>query len=65
MTVFVTRSDVRVPNVSSPFDVSGLNRCGVCYVFDGITASGECESPLQSDLGQPAPLGFSLMPCVP
>jgi hypothetical protein len=61
----VTRDDQLVSDVSSPFDVSGFNQCGLCYFVDVISVSGDCESPLQSDSGQPAPIGFSLLPCVP
>ena len=61
----VTRSDQKLSNVSSPLDISAFNRCGICYFVDASTVSGECESRLRSDDGQPAPLGFSLSPCSP
>jgi hypothetical protein len=62
--VLVTRDDQKVPGVTSPHDVSGLNACDTCYFVD-MVAVGACDSPLESDLGRPAPLGFSLLPCVP
>jgi hypothetical protein len=63
--VFVTRADEKLSGVSSPFDISGFNTCNTCYFVDVVAVSGDCESPLQSDLGLPAPLGFSLFPCSP
>jgi hypothetical protein len=63
--VFVTRADQKVSGVTSPYDISGFDKCNTCYFVDVVAVSGECESPLQSDLGMPAPLGFSLLPCVP
>ena len=63
--VFVTRSDQRLAGVTSPYDISVFNKCNTCYFVDAVTVSGDCESPLRSDLSLPAPLGFSLLPCVP
>ena len=63
--IAVTRSDQKVPGVVSPVDVSPFNQCGACYFVDVVARSGDCESPLMSDLGLPAPLAFSLLPCVP
>jgi hypothetical protein len=61
--VFVTRADPKVPGVRSPYDISVFT-CNTCYFVDVVAVSGACESPLQSDLGHPAPLGFSFG-CVP
>jgi hypothetical protein len=63
--VFVTRADQKIPGVTSPYDISSFDRCGVCNFVDVATVRGPCESPLQSDLGYAAPLGFSPRPCVP
>jgi hypothetical protein len=63
--VRVTRDDQEVPDATSPYDVSSFDMCGICYFVDAITLSGPCESPLQSDLGLPPPLGFALAPCSP
>jgi hypothetical protein len=63
--VRVTRDDQKVPDVTSPYDVSAFDTCGICYFVDAVAVSGPCESPLQSDLGLPPPLGFALKPCSP
>jgi hypothetical protein len=61
----VTRTDQKFSDVTSPLDLSGFNTCGMCYFVDVAAVSGDCESPLRSDLGLPAPLALSLRPCVP
>jgi hypothetical protein len=61
----VTSSDQLIPNVSSPLDLSAFDQCGTCYFVDAVSVSGQCASPLQSDSGAPAPIGFSLLPCTP
>lgn len=63
--VLVTRLDQKVSGATSPFDLSSFNRCDTCYWADIVAVSGSCESPLRSDSGNPAPVGFSLLPCVP
>jgi hypothetical protein len=61
----VTRADQKVAGVRSPHDISAFNTCSTCYFVDAVAVSGACESPLRSDSGLSAPLGFSLSPCVP
>ena len=61
----VTRTDQKSSDVTSPFDISAFNKCGTCYFVDVTAVSGDCQSPLRSDIGLPAPLSFSLLPCVP
>lgn len=61
----VTRSDPEFVGVASPFDASSFSQCGKCYYVDVTSVNGQCESPLHSDLGQSAPIGFSFLPCTP